>query len=89
MALQLPGIEIAEENENGRFSYAEPNYGGSWTVFRTVENGQGAESIAAELISREQGVIDTAIFRCLERGRRVPMNRIQVENILRGELGLL
>lgn len=89
MTLELSGIEIAEENENGRFSYAEPNYGGSWTVFRAHENGQGLKSIAAELVDRERGIIRSAVFRFIEHGRRTPVNRMQAENKLRGELGLL
>lgn len=89
MAIELSGISIAEKNENGTFSFAEPNPDKTWTIFRTVENGQGTESTTAELIAREQGVIRTAVFRYMQGGRRIRANRLQAENTLRRELGLL
>lgn len=72
MAYELLGIAIEEENALGRFSFAEPNYGGTLTVFRSVENGHGPISLAAELVSREQGVIRSAVFRFLKNGRVRP-----------------
>jgi len=89
MAIELQGIRINEEDANGKFCFAEPIYGGSWTIFRTHENGRGLESLSAEIVDRERGTIRTAIFRFIEGNRRVPMNRLQAENALRRELGIL
>ncbi|MDD5103391.1 MAG: hypothetical protein PHX93_03240 [Candidatus Peribacteraceae bacterium] len=89
MAYEILGMAIEEENALGRFSFAEPNYGGTLTVFRSIENGHGPVSLAAELVSREQGVIRSTVFCFLRNGRRTPVNRMQAENALRKELDLL
>ncbi|MDD5026786.1 MAG: hypothetical protein PHH13_05460 [Candidatus Peribacteraceae bacterium] len=82
-------MEFQMKTDLGRFAFAEPNYGGTWTVFRIHENGRGPDALSAELIDAQGAVIQQATFPYFQGRERIRANQMQAENALRKTLGLL